>query len=119
MVIMYHVENPIRQSWCDTLEFFASKLELSRSDYLPYDQWLKDVFATDSDHNSVKNLAEFFAQYFKRLSGGSLILWTNRARHVSPTLRKSASITKETIRLYVFQWRAVGFLSKFSEKVGQ
>ena len=119
MEMMYHVENPIRQSWHDTLDVFASKLNLPGSGYLPFDEWLKEVFAVDSERNPVKNLADFFGQDFERMSSGSLILGTERARNASSTLRKSTAVSKETIQLYVDQWRAVGFLSNSSEKAMQ
>lgn len=109
---MYHVENPIRQSWRDTLEIFASNLMLSDADYMPFNKWLKEVCARESEGNPAKNLAEFFEHDFERMSCGKLILGTELARKVSSTLRRSTAVSKETIESYVKQWRAAGFLSQ-------
>ena len=112
---MYHIENPIRQSWRDTLDTFASKLELSTHDYLPFSEWLQLVCANSNEGNPSKILAEFFEHDFIRMSSGNLILGTEKARNVSKTLRKSTEVSKETIGLYVDQWRAAGFLGQLRQ----
>ena len=112
MESMYHVENPIRQSWRDTLDVFASKLRFPKSSFVSFEQWLKEVCAVDDEGNPSKKLAEFFEQDFERMSNGSLVLGTERARKVSSTLRKSSVVSKAVIELYVDQWRAAGFLNQ-------
>lgn len=107
---MYHVENPIRQSWHDTLDVLATSLRLSESDFLPYDQWLEEVRAEEMKANPGRNLAEFFEHDFIRMSSGEIILETAKARNASSTLRKSTAVSKATIELYVDQWRTAGFL---------
>lgn len=63
------MENPIRQPWRDTLDVLGSKLDLSNSDYMPFDKWLEKVCANTDSENPAKNLAQFFAKDFERMSG--------------------------------------------------
>ena len=111
--IVYHLENPIRQSWRDVLTVLAAQMNIPNADLLPFDNWLEAVCAiTDgvTDENPAKKLAEFFKMDFIHMACGNVILDTKRAREVSPTLRGMGTISNETIAAYVDHWRSVGFL---------
>ncbi|KAA6412420.1 MAG: NRPS-like enzyme [Lasallia pustulata] len=109
--LVYHMENPVRQSWRDTLEVLGARLNLSDADYIPFSKWLEKVCASTDDGNPAKNLAEFFANDFERMSGGSLILSTEKARKVSSTLRMMAVVSKQTTEAYIDRWKTAGFLA--------
>ena len=111
--LVYHLENPVRQSWCDALAVLASKLNLSEANSLPFNEWFDVVCATRdeaSDDNPVKKLAEFFRVDFERMSSGKVILGTEGARQDSRTLRDMDEVSNETIAAYVDHWKTVGFL---------
>ena len=108
--LVYHLENPVRQSWRDALTLIASKLGLSDTDLLPFDDWLETVSMSAGDANPAKLLIDFFQADFKHMACGKVILGTENARKVSSTLRKMDVIGESTIAAYVDQWRSIGFL---------
>lgn len=112
--LVYHLENPVRQSWHDTLVILASKLKLCHEDFLPFEEWLEEVCRVKdnaAEDNPAKKLADFFKRDFIRMVSGEVILGTECARKMSPTLQLMDAVSPETIAGYVDHWRNVGFLS--------
>lgn len=56
-------------------------------------------------------LAEFFRQDFQHMSGGEVILGTDRAQSISATLRGMDAVTGDLVASYVDHWRRRGFLT--------
>ena len=108
--LVYHLENPVRQSWRDALTLIASRLGLSDTDLLPFDDWLKSVSLSAGDENPAKLLVDFFEADFKHMACGNVILGTENARKVSSTLRKMDVIGDRTVAAYIDQWKSIGFL---------
>lgn len=115
--LVYHLENPVRQSWHDILSIFASKLALPNAELLPFHEWLErvcavadDIDAAGIDGNPAKRLADFFRGEFEHMSCGSIILDMERARKVSPALQSMEAASDVTIAAYIDQWKASGFL---------
>lgn len=104
---MYHVENPIRQSWQDVCTIIERVLDLPRQARQPFKEWFSDALAAEGN---LSDLRTFFENYFLHVSSGGLILDTRNSRAVSPTLKSTEAVAAETIELYVHFWRQSGFL---------
>ena len=111
--MIYHIENPIRQSWHDALSVIASKIGVQDTDFLPYDAWIDRIcgpMASMTSNNPAANLADFFRTDFQRMSSGHVILGTDCTRQVSPTLRNMDVVSNHTIEAYIDFWKSHGFL---------
>lgn len=111
--LVYHLENPVRQSWHDVLTDFASQLNLPNTDLLPFDDWLQRVCTAAEDidsENPAKKLADFFKSDFRHMACGNVILDTSNLRAISPTLRGVGAVDQATLGSYVDYWRSIGFL---------
>ncbi|KAF2135592.1 uncharacterized protein K452DRAFT_281299 [Aplosporella prunicola CBS 121167] len=110
---IYHVENPVRQSWQDTLAILAAHVTAKPLELVPYTQWLErlsKVPINEVDSCPALKISEFFEEHFNRMSGGSVILDTSRSRDVSPTLKAADVLESDIIGRYVDYWRRSGFL---------
>ena len=105
--LVYHLENPIRQSWPDMCTIVERGLSLESAQRMPFQEWLNKV--TASSENS-QDLLDFFQNHFLHMSSGSLVLDTTLARNTSSTLRSTGSIDMSTVELYLSHWRLSGFL---------
>ncbi|KAI9375907.1 hypothetical protein BJX61DRAFT_548427 [Aspergillus egyptiacus] len=101
--LVYHIENPVRQSWHDLLTLLASELDIQQA--LPMDDWLKRISETADEPNPAKKLYGFFARDFLRMACGEVIMGTDNARRVSVTLRGLDAVGGDVVRLYVGYWR--------------
>jgi hypothetical protein len=101
----YHVENPIRQSNGDLVAILKHELGMVEPP-LPFDAWL----AKARESGEAEQLMEFFENDFERLAGGAVPLDTQAARQISPTLRRTGGMRRDTIANYVKKWRAMDFL---------
>jgi hypothetical protein len=110
--LVYHLENPIRQSWHDALAALASKLCLCDTTQLEFDEWLDMVLNSvdDASENPARDLADFFRIDFKHMAGGNIILDTAMTRRVSPTLRDIEPVSEGTIVSFITHWKNTGFL---------
>ena len=109
--LVYHVENPVRQSWNDVLMTLASELAISK--LLPFGDWLDAACsAADGsvDANPAKKLEDFFRRDFRRMAEGEVIMGTDKARAVSECLSRMDAVGKGTMKKYVEYWKGVGFL---------
>ncbi|KAL7916733.1 acetyl-CoA synthetase-like protein [Trichoderma velutinum] len=110
--LVAHVENPVRQPWTQVLDFIGTELGIRQ--FLPFDDWLDKVAATDekdADIYPVKKLYEFFNVYFRVASSGAVIMATDVSRKSSATLRALTALDKDVIKGYVKYWRSAGYLS--------
>ena len=105
--LVYHLENPIRQSWPDMCTVIEHNLSLETVLRMPFKDWL-DKVATSNETS--QDLIDFFRNHFLHMSSGSLILDTTLARKASSTLRSTGSVDIRTIGLYLDHWRRTRFL---------
>ncbi|KAL4973660.1 hypothetical protein BDW66DRAFT_153612 [Aspergillus desertorum] len=108
--LVYHIENPIRQSWHDMLQSIAAELHLSTPDLLPWDEWQQKVAAAGDAGNPAKKLQDFFANDFIRMGCGEVVLGTDSARKESATLRGVDAVSETTVRGYLKYWMEIGWL---------
>jgi len=111
--LVYHLENPIRQSWHDVLIVLASALGLSSSGLLPFDEWLQKVDTAEKHStmdNPVKKLSGFFRSDFRHMACGDVILETTNTRDVSKSLRSAGVVGNETLASYINYWKSIEFL---------
>lgn len=111
--MVYHLENPVRQSWNDILHLVAAELHMPPSEFIPFDQWMNKVCtasaAADEDL-PVKKLEGFFRADFEHMACGDVILDTKNARDVSPTLRRLGRLSRDTLVSYIDYWKSIGYL---------
>lgn len=112
---IYHIENPVRQSWVDMIATLASALDIP--DVIPFEEWVCRVreWPVKADNgadgaNPAYLLTDFLDDNFTRMSCGGLLMGTANAREHSPTLAKVGPVSEATTRLYVSKWREMGFL---------
>ncbi|KIY67026.1 acetyl-CoA synthetase-like protein [Cylindrobasidium torrendii FP15055 ss-10] len=99
---VYHLENPARQSWRDTLDALSSILELPM---VPFDDWM--VRVRESGSTPASKIAGFLEGDFMKLATGSVVLGTDEARADSATLETSSRLDKSHIEEYVAHWNKV------------
>jgi hypothetical protein len=104
--LVLHLENPVRQPWADMCTIIERQLGIS-SKRIPYSDWLHEALTTGGD---LENLEEFFSDYFIGMSSGSLVLSTDAARSVSPTLRSVGAVNMDTVKGYLSCWKRQGLL---------
>ncbi|RDH27595.1 hypothetical protein BDQ94DRAFT_175511 [Aspergillus welwitschiae] len=109
--MVYHVENPVRQPWCELLGYLSAHLGLP---IIPYKEWLSRM-ETNGDTvtgspNPAKNLRDFFKNDFLHMSCGSVVMSTTSTTSVSAALRSAGPVSPGTLLLYIEQWRRTGFL---------
>lgn len=111
---VYHLENPMRQSWHDVLTVLGSRMGLGDKDFLSLDEWLDRVLRLEDDPsdgiNSAKQLGDFFRKDFAHMAGGGVVLGTEKARSASPTLDHMDVVSDDTIAAFIDEWRRIGFL---------
>lgn len=105
--LVYHLENPVRQSWPDVCSIMERKLGFASQSRVPFEEWLAQVSTLE---HQPSDLMEFYRKYFLHMSGGSLVLDTTSSRSLSPTLRSTGAIDAEKIELYLEFWRQSGFI---------
>ena len=108
---MYHLENPIRQSWQDVTDVLTEELGIPRSKCRPLDQWIDLVQNSADAGNPAKILATFLSEEFEKMSCGGVVLGTEVSRSRATTLRQTGPVSDTTIRAYVRYWEKVGVVS--------
>ncbi len=106
--LVYHLENPVRQSWPDMCTVMERHLSLNSSSRLPFKDWLRKFSETKE---ASQDLMEFFENYFLHMSSGSLVLDTKATRIVSCTLRSTGDVDHNTVGKYLEFWRGTGYLT--------
>ncbi|RDW63803.1 conidial yellow pigment biosynthesis polyketide synthase [Coleophoma cylindrospora] len=111
--LIYHIDNPSRQTWVDLIATLSDALELDDKSIIPYDQWVNRVrrFRGSTTDNPALQLIEFFEHYFIPMSCGGLILDTTKAQEHSGTLQNQGPINDVVLKKYVAMWKRSGFLN--------
>ncbi|GJN86551.1 type I iterative polyketide synthase [Purpureocillium lilacinum] len=114
---VYHIDNPIRQSWQDMLPTIADGLNIPRQGLVDLDEWVrrvkdhprKGVEGPDGDNPAIL-LVDFLEGNFVRMSCGGLLLGTTKAREHSRTLAACGAVSDDLARLFLQSWKDKGFL---------
>jgi malonyl CoA-acyl carrier protein transacylase/thioester reductase-like protein/ubiquinone/menaquinone biosynthesis C-methylase UbiE/acyl carrier protein len=111
--LIYHIDNPSRQTWVDMISTLARTLGLEQKDIIPYGQWVNRIrrFRGSTTDNPALQLIEFFEHYFIPMSCGGLILDTSKAGKHSKTLQNQGPISDDVMMKYVDTWKRSGFLN--------
>lgn len=114
---VYHIENPVRQPWAETLAVLADEMGIPSANIIPFPEWVQRVrhWPRREDNgsqgaNPAYLLVDFLDSNFIRMSCGGLLMGTAKAREHSPTLAKLGPVNESLIRQYVRSWREMGFL---------
>lgn len=117
--MVYHLENPIRQSTLEIMAIVASRLGLQGEKLLPFAEWLDKVCAAREESgegvlnpNPANKLAGFFKKDFERM--GDVVMDTTAARRVSPTLARMDALGADVIAMYIDYWKRCGYLRQVS-----
>lgn len=112
--LVYHIDNPSRQSWKEMISTLAIALDIPRRNVVPYEQWVDRMkgFRGSLDENPAKQLVAFFDYYFLPMSCGGLVLDTTNTRAVSKTLRNAGPVDGDLVLKYISAWKEMGFLNK-------
>ncbi|KAH8703288.1 hypothetical protein BGW36DRAFT_354716 [Talaromyces proteolyticus] len=115
--LVYHIENPIRQSWIELVDQFSNHLDVHTT--IPYSDWLNRVQRIPDaketkdgaySANPARRLFEFFETDFIRMDCGGVILDTTFTQNISRTLREATTVSPEIIAHYISNWKRMGFL---------
>ena len=111
---VYHVDNPIRQPWEESLSVLADAIGLlaSKKRTVPFSEWIRRVraFPGSEIDNPAARLVDFLERDFERMSCGGVLLKTEKCREHSETLRKTGPVSEDVMRAYVAAWKKSGFL---------
>ncbi|KAI1354706.1 putative polyketide synthase [Xylaria sp. FL0043] len=115
---VYHIDNPIRQPWEETLSTLATAMDIPGENVIPLDEWIqrvkehtRDIGAREHEgDNPAILLVDFLEDNFVRMSCGGLLLDTAKTREHSTSLAGCGPIGEDLVRLYVRSWRETGFL---------
>ena len=119
---IYHIENPVRQTWAETLAVLADEMGMPPCEgtdraVIPFQEWVQRVreWPRREDNGSQGAnpgylLVDFLDSNFIRMSCGGLLLGTSKARKHSPTLAKLGPVDERLIRRFVQTWKEKGFL---------
>jgi hypothetical protein len=110
---IYHIENPVRQSWREMIVVLADALNIPHTSIIPFTKWIDRVRrfpgSIETD-NPAGRLVEFLQKNFVRMSCGGLILDTAKSTEHSKALRHTQPVGLELARKYVQAWKDAGFL---------
>ncbi|KAI1394380.1 citrinin polyketide synthase [Hypoxylon trugodes] len=111
--MVYHIDNPSRQTWKELIANLASVLGLGPESIVPFDEWIDRVrrFRASTTDNPSLQLMDFFEIYFVPMSCGGLILDTTQAEKHSETLKNEGPIDYNLLMKYIESWKRSGFLN--------
>ncbi|KAL8665034.1 MAG: hypothetical protein Q9202_002590 [Teloschistes flavicans] len=112
---IYHVENPVGQSWREMTSVLADALHIPPSNRLPFQDWMERMQKAPQKNNPASTLIEFLDDNFLRMSCGGLVLDTRNTLEHSKTLREVGPVSERVARKYIHIWREIGFLSNTEE----
>ena len=112
--LVYHIDNPSRQTWRDMIATLADVLDISPNNIVPYGKWIDRVrrFRGSIADNPALQLEEFFIHYFLPMSCGGLVLDTSQTRQHSKTLREIGPVEADLVAKYITRWKQTGFLNQ-------
>jgi hypothetical protein len=106
---VYHLENPLRQSWADVMGFLSQELKISQ--VVPFKAWLEKVSQAPETENPATQLLNFFSHEFEHNASGEVVMDTAHSRAASACLAKMKVVEPGTIQSYLASWKEVGFLA--------
>ncbi|KAJ5634594.1 type I iterative polyketide synthase [Penicillium herquei] len=111
--LIYHIDNPSRQTWQEIISILARALGLGQESIVPFSQWVDRVrgFRGSTTDNPALQLIDFFDYYFVPMSCGGLILDTTKSLQYSKTLRDQGPINEDLMMKYIARWKESGFLN--------
>lgn len=110
---IYHIENPVRQSWRDMIPILAEALGVPQANTISYKEWIRRVREFPPSlvsENPAARLVDFFNDDFERMSCGGLILDTAHSKEHSDTFRGLEAVGEELVLKYIQAWKETGFL---------
>ncbi|KAL7622900.1 hypothetical protein AAE478_006579 [Parahypoxylon ruwenzoriense] len=117
---IYHIENPLRQPWSETVAVLADALAIPQdaTGIIPFEEWVQRVRSWPRRNDNGPNganpgylLVDFLDTNFIRMSCGGLLMGTAKAREHSPTLANLGPVSESLTRLFAGSWRKMGFLA--------
>ena len=105
---VYHIENPIGQSWCETNAILADALNITN--LIPFEEWVQRVREAPQRNNPAATLLEFLDSNYLRMSCGGLVLDVKNTLQHSKTLAAVGPVSDEVVRKYIHIWKEIGFL---------
>lgn len=108
---VYHIENPVGQSWKDLNAVLADALKIPTSNLIPFEEWVERVRRAPQKNNPAATLLEFLDDNYLRMSCGGLVLDVKNALEHSESLRKVGPVSEEVVRKYIHVWREIGFIN--------
>lgn len=112
---VYHIENPVGQSWRDMNKVLAECLNIPKERWVPFAEWLEMVRNAPQKDNPASTLLEFLDDNFLRMSCGGLVLDTKHSCQHSPTLAAVGPVPDNVLRKYIHIWKEIGFLKASAE----
>lgn len=111
---VYHIDNPVGQSWKAMSLVLATALDIPSDRMIPFSTWIKRVRRSPlppETENPAARLVDFLEDHFERMSCGGLILDTQKTKQHSNTMVKQGPVNAEVAQLYVASWKEMGFLN--------
>ncbi|BCS24259.1 putative polyketide synthase [Aspergillus puulaauensis] len=109
---VYHVDNPVGQSWKEMVLVLAASLDIPAHGIVPFREWIRRV--RESSLPPAQNPASmglgFLESHFERMACGGIVLDTQHAKEHSKTMAAQGPVSAEVVRSYVSSWKAMGFL---------
>ena len=109
---VYHVENPIGQSWAEMNAHLADALKIPN--LVPFPEWILRVRTASHRDNPAALLLDFLDSNYLRMSCGGLVLSVSKTLEHSKTLSSVGPVSKEVVEKYIRVWREIGFLDRDS-----
>ncbi|KAK7731068.1 Type I Iterative PKS [Cytospora paraplurivora] len=110
---IYHIENPVRQSWPDMIGMLCEVLGIPPQNVVSFEDWVSTVRSlpgSAGEDNPAARLVDFLSEHFVRMSCGGLILDTTKSRAESLALRSTDPVDFKLLGKYVAHWKKTGFL---------
>ncbi|KAI0377220.1 hypothetical protein F5Y04DRAFT_292160 [Hypomontagnella monticulosa] len=109
---VYHIDNPVGQSWKDMSVVLATALDIPLHHIIPFQDWIKRVRRSplSETENPVARAVDFLEANFERMSCGGIILDTHKAKEHSETMAMQGPVSVDVARSYISAWKSMGFL---------
>ncbi|MCJ1269495.1 hypothetical protein MMC22_009387 [Lobaria immixta] len=79
---VYHLENPVRQSWEEVAMLMSRELQIPSSSIIPLERWLDLAASAPGPDNPAASLIQFLRNDFLKMSCGSVVLDTSISRKI-------------------------------------
>ncbi|KAI4716400.1 hypothetical protein E4T48_07381 [Aureobasidium sp. EXF-10727] len=111
--LIYHIDNPSRQSWKHLIALLSRLLNIPTRNIVPHARWIERVrrFRASVTDNPALQLIEFFDSHFIPMSCGGLVLDVTETSKHSETLRNMQAVSDDLLTRYVDNWKQSGYLN--------